>query len=75
MKLVFVLPFAALSELGSSRKVYPLPAEQDESTAIHAAKTKSPELEVVSPLIVATRPEAGVVLYWGVPSIVAMLPV
>jgi hypothetical protein len=38
------------------------------STPKHAAKTKSLEFEVVSPLILATPPEAAVVLYCGVPS-------
>jgi hypothetical protein len=45
------------------------------STPRHAANTKSLEFVVVTPLIVATPPEAGIVLYCGVPSSVATVPV
>jgi hypothetical protein len=51
MKLLFVLPLATLSDLVSSRTVYPVPPEHEVSTPIHAANTRSPALDVVTPPI------------------------
>jgi hypothetical protein len=73
-KLFPKLPLPASYVLLSLSPVYPLPAVQVVSTPRQSTKTKSLEFEVVSPLIVATPPEAGVVLYWGVPSNAETVP-
>jgi hypothetical protein len=67
-KLCPKLPLLTLNVFLSSSPVYPLPVVHVVVTPKHAANTKSLEFEVVSPPIVAIPPEAGVVLYCGVPS-------
>src|SRR6516165_3295541 len=62
-KLFPKLPLVTSNVFLSSSPVYPLPVEQVVVTPKHAANTKSLAFEVVSPLIVATPFEAGVVLY------------
>ena len=57
-----------MEALGSSSPAYPVPAAQVVSTPRQSAKTKLLEFEVVTPPIEAMPPEAGDVLYCGVPS-------
>jgi hypothetical protein len=74
-KLCPVSPLSLKDVLVSSSPVYPGPAVQVVSTPRQSANTKSLEFDVVSPLTVATPPDAGVVLYWDVPSRAAIVPV
>jgi len=67
-KLCPKVPLVTSKVFLSSSPVYPAPVVQVVVTPKHAANTKSLEFEVVSPPIVATPFEAGVVLYCGVPS-------
>ena len=68
-------PWSWKTVLVSLSPVNPAPVAQVVSTPRQSANTKSPAFAVVSPLTVATPPAAGVVLYWAVPSSVAIVPV
>jgi hypothetical protein len=62
-KLFPKLPLVTSNVFLSSSPVYAAPVEQVVVTPKQAANTRSLAFEVVSPLIVAIPPEAGVVLY------------